>query len=94
MKSFSRLCPQCQQPFVSDEMYCGRCNTYSPVSDPDTNTFPPPRYTDLPSQNGTQSDLTQGFSGEKITSPQQHQPALKRLNRRLLIGGSSGYVSC
>jgi len=90
MKPFSRLCPQCQNPLVSDEVYCRRCNTYLPASDPDTTTFPPPppQYIDPPSQNWTQSDLTEGFSGEKIMSPQQHQSALKRLNKPLLIGGS------
>lgn len=89
MQPFSRLCPQCQSPLVSNEVYCRRCNAYSPASDPDTTTFPPPSQdTDPPSQNWTQTGMTEGFSGEKITSPQQHQSALKRLNRRLLIGGS------
>jgi hypothetical protein len=89
MKPFNRLCPQCQRPLTSNEMYCSWCNTYSPEARPNTTTTfppPPPPYTDLPSQNWTQTGPMRDFPGEKLLSPQQ--PPRKKLNKPLLIGSS------
>ena len=76
MKSFSRVCPQCQRPLISNEMYCSWCNTYSPEARPNTtSSFPPPHpqyTTDLSSQNWPQTDLMQDFLGKGNQPASEH----------------------
>jgi hypothetical protein len=65
MNSFSHLCPQCQRPFTSNDMYCSWCNKGFLPSPPQSNG-------DFSNQERTKTSQMRGFPGAEMMSPQPY----------------------